>query len=53
MRALNRKHHHSLCPKFRMKSTIEDQEKKNQPATGTESGMLAMGRKIVMQESRK
>ena len=53
MRALNRKHHHSLCPKFRMKSTIEDQEKKNQPATGTESGMLAMGKKIVMQESRK
>ena len=36
-----------------MKSTIEDQEKKNQPATGTESGMLAMGEKIVMQESRK
>ena len=53
MRSLNRKHHHSLCPKFRMKSTIEDQEKKNQPATGTESGMFAMGKKIVMQESRK
>ena len=45
----NRKHHRSLCPKkFRMKSTVEDQETKGQPATGTESGMVAMGENVEM-----
>ena len=32
-----------------MKSTAEDQEWKDQPATGIESGMAAMGEKVVMQ----
>ena len=46
----NRKHHRSLCPKkFRMKSTVEEQEKKYQPASGTETGMIAIGEKVVMQ----
>ena len=45
-----RKHHPSLCPKkFRMKSTVEEQERKDQPATGAESGMIAMGEKVVIQ----
>ena len=46
----NRKHLQSLCPnKFRMKSTIEDQERNDQPATSAKSGMVAMGEKVVMQ----
>ena len=46
----NRKHHRTLCPKkLQIKSTAEDQEWKDQPATGTESGMVAMGEKVVMQ----
>ena len=32
-----------------MKSTVGEQEKKDQPASGTESGMIAMGEKVVMQ----
>ena len=32
-----------------MKSTIEDQERNDQPATSANSGMVAMGEKIVMQ----
>ena len=46
----NRKHHRSLCPKkFRMKNTVEEQERKDQPATGAGSSMIAMGEKLVMQ----
>ena len=32
-----------------MKSTVEEQEKKHQPASGTETGMIAIGEKVVMQ----
>ena len=32
-----------------MKSTVEEQERKDQPATGAGSGMIAMGEKVVMQ----
>ena len=32
-----------------MKSTVEEQEKKYQPASGTETGMIAIGEKVVMQ----
>ena len=32
-----------------MKSTVEEQERKDQPATGAESGMIAMGEKVVFQ----
>ena len=46
----NRKHHRSLCPKkFRMKSIVEEQERKDQPATGAGSGMIAIREKVVMQ----
>ena len=32
-----------------MKSTVEDQGRNDRPATSTESGMVAMGEKLVMQ----
>ena len=42
----NRKHHLSLfTKKFRMKSKVEEQDKKDQPATVAEIGVIAMGEK--------
>ena len=32
-----------------MKSTVEDQERKDKPVAGAESGMVAMGEKVVIQ----
>ena len=32
-----------------MESTVEDQERKYRPATDAESGMVAVGDKVVMQ----
>ena len=44
-----RKHHRNLFPeKFRMTSTVEDQERKDPLATGTESGRVVIGDKAVM-----
>ena len=39
----NRKNHRSL------KSKVEDQERKDQPARATETSMVAMGERVVMQ----
>ena len=34
-----------------MKSTVEDQERKDKPVTGAESGMVVMGKKVVIQSA--
>ena len=45
-----RKHHRSVRPKkFRMRSALEDQERNDQLATSTKSGMVAIGQKVVIE----